>query len=44
MKLVDQYLALHAWQRKTNQNGQLSFLDQKISIGRAFKNQKVWHD
>ena len=42
MRLVDQYLATQVWQRKTNQNGQLSFLDQKISIGRAFKNQKVY--
>lgn len=42
MKLVDQFMASRVWQRKTNQNGQLSFFDQKISIGRAFKNLKVY--
>ena len=42
MKLVDQFMASKVWQRKTNQNGQLSFFDQKISIGRVFKNLKVY--
>jgi len=42
IKLVDKFLAKQVWQRKTNQNGQLSFFDYKISIGRAFKNLKVF--
>jgi len=42
MKLVDQFLAKQVWQRKANQNGQVSFFDHRISIGRAFKNQKVF--
>lgn len=42
MKLVDQFLATQVWQRRTNQNGQLTFFNHRISIGRAFKKQTVY--
>jgi len=42
MNLVDEFLAQQVWQRSSNQNGQVSFYDHKISIGRAFKKQKIY--
>ena len=42
MKLVDQFLAQHVWQRGTNQNGVLSFFDHRIYLGRKFKKLKVF--
>lgn len=42
IKLVDQFLANQIWQRQSNQNGQVSFFHQKISIGRSFKKQQIY--
>ena len=42
MKLVNQFLAQHVWQRSTNQNGVLSFFDHRIYLGRKFKKLKVF--
>ncbi len=42
MKLVDKFLSQQVWERRTNQNGVLSFFDHRIYLGRKFKKLKIY--